>query len=872
MTLYTLFRSHGIAHFVLWSMLIATPILAQERPQQSKLKDRSYPENIHLMRHRMFADHAASGEIKHLGEIRKFGYEAWRNMTNPTAFKSLATTAWKSVTATGSQGGLTSGRTRSIAFHPTDAGVVYIATAQGGIWKTNNIYEAPAPTWVSLSEKLPTLAMGAIAVDPKNPDIIFAGTGETNGGWGPGSGGTPAGTGLYRSKDGGLNWDLVGPTSTVGYNCSEIVIDPKNSKNIFVATGNNSGVVRSTDGGDTWTKVQTGFAPVSIEINPDDPRYVYASGQSGPVYRSEDGGTTWTKCTLTGVSSSNRIQLAISPSTPRMIYASVFRGSSTEIHLSEDHGATWTRQAQYTDDPQSQRSSSKVNFLWSYSQGNYASAFVAHPTDSARLLGGGLFIVYSSDKGKTVRMRSDNWAFPGASNYVHADVHHLEYNPLNKHLFALSDGGVSYSQNHGVSWTNVANAKIGTLQFVGVDADRAFTFVVGGTQDNGTNKALINDESWKEVRGGDGGMVLVAQENPDIFFGTSVSLEQGSYLFKTHDGGKTWWSDDQGNQRLNRHADIDNNLDFYPRYEISSDGSTVLLAGPGSAYISYDGGGDGFAYKAVTSTGASLGRPWGLHIAPNSPDKMWVTVSKKVYYTTDMGQSWSASPNLTTTGTIMGITSDPNDPSKVYLVSAGAAATKGKNFARSYDGGQTWEYPATQLPSIPYWSIARSNNGHLFIGSDFGVLYSTDEGATWAPLGQGLPLLQTTSLKVRGENNQYLLAGTYGRGAWYIDISTLGSVNASTMPKTIAVGQSYPNPVTPGTSEVSLKFDLEQAGDAQLVLFDALGREIKTLARDRYMAGEHTITFNVSELEAGTYFYSLTSNGQTVSDKLIVTK
>jgi hypothetical protein len=220
----------------------------------------------------------------------------------------------------------------------------------------------------------------------------------------------------------------------------------------------------------------------------------------------------------------------------------------------------------------------------------------------------------------------------------------------------------------------------------------------------------------------------------------------------------------------------------------------------------------------------------------------------------------------------MAITSDPNDPQKVYVVSAGASTTPGKNFARSYDGGQTWEYPATQLPSIPYWSIARASNGSLFIGSDFGVLYSTDEGVTWNQLGQGLPLLQTTSLKVRGENDQYLLAGTYGRGAWYIDISTMGSVNPSSLKRTIAVGKSYPNPVTTSTSEVSLNFSLEQPGEAQIALFDALGREIKLLAKDRYSAGTHSITFNVADLEAGTYFYSLTSNGQTVSDKLVVTK
>jgi photosystem II stability/assembly factor-like uncharacterized protein len=880
MTLQTLFhasRKVAIAGILVTSSILstATGLLAQKTEKQEiEQGERNYGPEIHEIRQRMITEPATSGDIKDYTQVRLFGYEAWKSIGNSHAFKALAAPAWNQVSTTGSQSGHTSGRARSIAFHPTDPNTVWIATAQGGIWRTNEIY-AESPKWVNLSENLPTLAMGAIAVDPKDPNIIFAGTGENNGGYS-----TPSGLGLYRSVNGGLDWQLVlaadsgGTTKTeAGNSCAQVVIDPKDSKTIYVATANGSGLVRSKDGGNSWKKVTTEtISPVSIALNPQETNRIYISGMNGKVYRSENGGDTWTLCTLGTLTSSGRIQLALWNANPNVVYAAVLKptnGGTTQIYRTENHGETWTLQCDanamvngYPD-----RNSKKVNYLWNNIQGGYAHSLAVDPVNG-NIVAGGLFIVFSSasDKAQNLNSRTQNGT-PNVSDYVHADCQFLAFNTDGK-LFALSDGGISYASANGTNWSSKANQNIGSLQFVGVDADRAFTYVVGGTQDNGTNKAAPGtDVNWKEVRGGDGGMTRVSQEDPSIVFGTSVGGDRNSVILRSNDFGNSWSDNIECNPELS--------MEFYPKYDISANANVVAVAGGNTVFVDPEGGLSCFPVKGKVVGGSSTtmsSRPSAIHIAPYNEFMMWAGVNENIFYTLDQGENWTKVSVSQFSGFVSDITSDLSNPQLVYAVSAGASPTPGQSFARSSDGGKTWEWPAKALPSIPTWSVAKAKNGNLFIGTDFGVLFSTDNGVTWSKLGEGLPMSQILSLDVRGADEQWLLAGTFGRGAYYIDIRNPAGGVSPEWKRTISVGKSYPNPVTAATSEVKVDFSLENAGLAQVVLHDIQGRDVMTLAKDQYTAGSHSFTIPVADLEAGTYFYSLTSDGQTISDKLVVTK
>jgi hypothetical protein len=349
-------------------------------------------------------------------------------------------------------------------------------------------------------------------------------------------------------------------------------------------------------------------------------------------------------------------------------------------------------------------------------------------------------------------------------------------------------------------------------------------------------------------------------------------------LFRSNDYGNSWVRLDDNTDNIACHPDLKKAgaLEFYPKYDISANANVVAIAGSRTVYVDQEGGMSCFPIKGKVGATDMGGRPNAIHIAPYNESMMWAGVSKNILYSQDLGENWTKVSVTKFGGIISDITSDKDAPQQVYAVSSGASPELGRNFARSKDGGKTWDFPATALPSIPMWSVTKAKNGNLFIGTDFGVMYSKDDGNTWGKLGQGLPMSQVLSLEVRGNEEQWLLAGTYGRGAYFIDIRNLenpkGGVSSYDTKRTIAVGKSYPNPVTAATNEVKVDFSLQNSGLAQVVLHDVQGHEVMTLEKDYFEAGSHSFTIPVSNLDAGTYFYSLTSDGQTLSDKLVVNK
>ena len=202
-----------------------------------------------------------------------------------------------------------SGRVVSIAPHPVDPDIVYIAAASGGIWKTID----GGQLWEPLTDELSSLNHGCVALDPSDPEIVYAGTGEYQT-W-------TDGDGLFRSLDGGATWQRIATADQVGYRCSRIIVDPTDPLTIHV-TGR-SGYVRSDDGGATWTNYLAGSAS-DVALNPDDPSIVYVGRDSNGVYRSMDGGTTFSKLT-NGLPSSDvrRIVLALAACTRRRTVATV---------------------------------------------------------------------------------------------------------------------------------------------------------------------------------------------------------------------------------------------------------------------------------------------------------------------------------------------------------------------------------------------------------------------------------------------------------------------------------------------------------------------------------------------------------------------
>ncbi|MFM7293381.1 MAG: hypothetical protein ACKO1K_00990, partial [Burkholderiales bacterium] len=378
------------------------------------------------------------------------------------------------------------GRIRAIVFDPRNSNRFFIGAATGGIWLTTNAGQTIRP----VAEFSGNLAIGAMAIDPVNPDIVYAGTGESFAGF--------AGVGVFKSTDGGATWNLLPSTSTdTAINPSgadwvttnRIGIHPTNPN--IVLAGNGGGVYRSTNAGQTWTRVKTG-ATLDVQFDPNVSDRVIASGNGGFAYVSNDAGVTWTDSpkfftnALRGRGGTARSEFAWAKSTPGLVYASVDNtdqtsGSRGEVYKSEDGGQTWT----FLSSPKHMAQ-----------QGDYDNTIWVDPTNSSNIVIGGLDLYRSIDGGLSFT-RISTWqaAGPGLPQ-PHADHHQIvsppNFSGTNPVVYIGNDGGLyrstnifSASANGTSTWQNLNN-ELGITQFYGgAGSSAAGGRIIGGTQDNG---------------------------------------------------------------------------------------------------------------------------------------------------------------------------------------------------------------------------------------------------------------------------------------------------------------------------------------------------------------------------------------------------
>lgn len=745
-----------------------------------------------------------------------------------------ASAAWEQVAGSQNmQSSAVSGRATDIAFDPRDPDkILYLATSGGGLWKTTN-GDGTDVKWVPISNSFGSYAMGAVAVHPENPDVVFAATGDLHDG---------DGDGLYKSTDAGLNWTKIAATGTnaISAKSNQLIINPRNTQTMF-HTGND-GVRKSYDGGYTWKK--TGLSGIQhIVLDPTDTNRVYAGG-AGRIVRSTDGGTTWSTDRAANISSKGRITLGFSEKDSSKIYASISNngGVSIGIGVSTDFGETWTV-ADYED--------------YMAVQGWYDNACAASPTKPHVVLVGGLDIWRSATSGTQLSKKTRWTSAEGSTDFTHADVHVLKYSPNGSRVYALTDGGVYFSATDGQSWKSLNN-DLGTLLFVGFDVAPDLSYIIGGTQDNGTNRVSSGLSSFTQTEGGDGGRAFISQSDGMTVYGTHY----GPDLFKSSTRGTGNWERGllQGTQ-LEAEG-----TPFYMYYDVcESDGSFVALLSNSNVYFSEDG------ISSITKISTSGMSPKSVHVSAADPYYLYVgSGGGYVYTTTDAGGTWTKSTTRIGSSAIEGWTmtnfvSDPSNALKAWTVTAGYSGNDYKKFWMTEDGGKTWTSPATNLPDVSFQAIARAPNGHLFLGHTFGVLRSTDNGVNWEPIRDGLPLADVKQLRVRGD---YLYAGTYGRSIYRINYKEItGSVSHVDDPN-FKIASIYPNPVS---NTVELRYNISADSKVMITLFDELGRQIRLLANEFNYAGEHTLRTDLGDLPSGAYSVVITSNGRALTERLVVT-
>ncbi|MGB0523898.1 MAG: VPS10 domain-containing protein [Flammeovirgaceae bacterium] len=625
------------------------------------------------------------------------------------------------------------GRINCIAIHPQNQDIIYIGSPSGGIWKTTS-GGLGANAWQPLTDDLPVLGVSSIIIDPQSPNTLYIATGD-------GNATDTYSIGVLKSTDGGLTWNTTGLTYDVTdfKRIDKLLMHPSDPNIILAASS--SGVIKTTDGFATWSVVQTGDFD-DIEFKPNDPNTVYAT--TGAFWKSTDGGDSFTKIT-NGIPTVNWSQIAVTPAQPDYVYALNTRSDNNlfgGIYRSTDSGSSFTK-----------RNTSDTNIFGyiegdNYSQAYYDLAFAISPTNADELQIGAIETYRSLDGGQTITNTS-SWIITDNFNYIHPDVHALEY--VGNTLFVGNDGRIVKSTDQANSFINISEG-LGIRQFYGIGLSKTNpNKICGGSQDNGTS--VYTNGRWHEWLGADGGDCHINWRDENIIYGI---IQLGQSWHKSVNGGD-----------LGGDVSITNpgGGAWIVPYEMSESDPDMIVAGLAEVRITKDGM---KTWNTISSFG--LGALDELALAPSSPNYIYVSKNNRIFVTKDQGANWSeisaGLPNLF----ISYITVHPSDPEKIAISFSGYTANQ--KVYTSTDAGQTWTNVSGTLPNIPancvvYHDIAEDG---LYVGMDVGVYYRDNTLSDWNPFNTGMPNAIVNELHIHYGTNK-LRAATYGRGLWESDVA-----------------------------------------------------------------------------------------------------
>jgi len=758
------------------------------------------------------------------------------------------------------------GRITCMAVDPRNDDVVYAGAAEGGVLRSMDAGQH----WTPLFDDQSSLSIGAIALDPGDPDRIFVGTGEVN----PGGGSVAyGGTGLFRSEDQGASWTPLGleESGSIG----RIVVDPGNPNRIFVAaTGHHwqasqeRGVYRSTDGGQSWERVlftadDTGC--IDLIQRADDPQVLVAAmwqhlrqptqysygGSRCAVYRSSDGGDNWTLLgggLPTPSSQSGRIGLAICRSQPNVmcaVYADK-TGYFDGLYRSTDGGLNWTR----TNDG----SLSGVFASYGWWFGNVR----IHPENPDRIFVLGLTFARSINGGAS---------YSDASGSMHVDHHGLAFGSgASPVMYEGNDGGVYRSTNGGSIWSKLPELPISQIYKFALDANNAQA-LYAGLQDNGTCRTTtgaLND--WTNIYGGDGFEPLVHPNSSNRIWamyqygGLGYSSNGGSSFSGATSGlsGRTNWNCPFVQDPTNadrRYFGTDK------VHRSASNTSWTAISGDLTGGTS---GGSGQVSGTLTT----------IAVSPLDGDLIWAGSDDGVVSVTQNGGgSWSDVSAGLPLRWITSVSCDPNDRDTAYVTVSGFRWTEAMSHVyRTTNLGATWTPIDGNLPEAPVNDLIADPDmsGRYFLATDLGVYLSEDAGANWSPLGSGLPGVVVNQLRL-DQDGRRLYAGSYGRSIWSIDIDEATSVEPPQVFRRGRVLPAYPNPSDSGTW---IAWELTEAVDLEVELFTVSGRKVWSKRVEDGAAGPGRVFWNACDsrgkpIASGLYLARVRSGDAVLGSRTV---
>lgn len=686
---------------------------------------------------------------------------------------------------------LTSGRISDFAIDPKDLSIRYVAAASGGVWKTTNY----GTTWTPIFDSQGSYSIGCVVMDPNDPLVIWVGTGENNSQRSVGYG-----DGVYRSVDGGKNWENVGLKES--QHIAKIVIDPSNSKTVYVAAqgplwspGGERGLYKTTDSGKTWNqvlKISENTGVTDLVMDPRNPdvliaaayqrrRHVWALIDGGPesaIYKSTDAGATWNKME-NGLPKEDmgRIGLALSPADPDVVYAIIEAANKAGgFFRSTDSGTNWEKQSEYISaSPQ------------------YYQEIIADPKNVDRVYSMDTWMMVTDDGGKTFRKVGEK--------SKHVDNHALWIDPDDTdHLLSGCDGGLYESYDRGATWNFYANLPVTQFYKVALDTAAPFYNVYGGTQDNftlggpsqTTTASGIMNSDWFVTVGGDGFQSQVDPEDSDIIYSQS---QYGVLLrFDRKTGEKIDIQPQPGKGEPALRYNWDSPL------MISPFSHTRLYFAANILFRSDDRGDSWHAVSpdltrqldrnklkvmdkvwsadavAKNNSTSFYGNIVALAESPVKEGLLFVgTDDGLIQISEDGGANWRkidrfpGIPDMTYVSRIV------PSPSNVNTVFASFNNHKMGDFKpyllRSTDLGKTWTSISGDLPENgSVWVVVQDTEKAdlLFAGTEFGIFFTINGGKNWIQLKGGMPLIAVRDLAIHKKENDLVVA-TFGRGFYVLD-------------------------------------------------------------------------------------------------------
>ncbi len=774
---------------------------------------------------------------------------------DPALFKAMH---WRGI------GPYRGGRALAVTGVTGEPGLFYFGAVAGGVWRTTD----SGATWSPIFDHEVMSSIGAIAVAPSNHSVIYVGTGE-----GALRGNITYGDGVYKSTDAGKTWTHIGLKDS--RQIGALIVDPKNPDIVLVAAighafGPNAerGVFRTTDGGKTWNKVlykDADTGAIDVTFDPHDPKIVYAAmwqvrrqpwnfssgGPGSGLYRSTDEGATWTQVKGNGLPEGilGRIDVSVSGADSKRVYAMV-EAKEGGLYRSDDAGQHWSLITQ--DGRVRQRA-------W------YFSKIYADPkaVDTVYALNTGM--LKSTDGGK-------NWTLVAAT---HGDHHGLWIDPADpSRLINANDGGASVSLDTGKTWSTQANQPTAQFYHVAVDPKRFPYWVYGAQQDNSNlttasfdDEGVIGPGAWFPAGGGECGFVVPDPRDPNIIYSSSENFYARFDKRQNMTQDISPWPIDNSGHPA---SELAHRFNWTSPLMLSPHDPDTLYAASEAVWKSSD---HGHSWKIIspdlTRNDRSKQQPSGgpltrditsveyydtifsLAESPLKKGMLWVgTDDGLVQVSPDDGAHWNAvTPSaMPQWSSIDMVEASPHDANTAYVAADRHKLDDIKPYAyKTSDGGKSWTSIANGLPEGAVVRVVREDpvrRGLVYAGTERGVFVSFDDGAHWQSLQLDLPASPIHDLVVHGDD---LIVATHGRSFWILDdVTPLRQIGANTAaenavlyaPQT-ALRLHYPDAVDsrrpvgenpPAGALIDYYLKAEPKSELTIEILDAQGKVLRHLS------------------------------------------